>query len=120
MKNKFLLVVAAISVMTVLALLVPKPAHPLSYGRRVDRDWTVAKVTANAGAARITFGQSGAFWINVQGAASYIAFNATANVDSIKIADGGSVDFFPANVRKGEYATIYSASAITANYILTD
>jgi hypothetical protein len=89
-------------------------------GRYADRSWSVAQVSPSGNAQRVTIPKSGSLWIQANGADCYIAFNATANASSIKIADGSSRDFWPANLTISEYYTVYSAGAATCNYIITD
>lgn len=89
-------------------------------GRYHDRDWAFSKLNINGAAVRVTNPQSGMLFVENHGATAYIAFNATANVSDIQIANGGSIDMYPASVRYGEYFTIYSAGATSINYVILD
>jgi len=101
-------------------LLMPAICFCAGGGRFSDRDWSVTSVTLNAAAKRVTIPRSGSLWIQAQGADCFIDFNSTANISSILISDGGSIDFWPANITYGEYFTLYSASTATLNYIIMD
>ncbi len=103
-----------------LLALISVPCLAAGGGRFNDRNWTVTQVTLNATAVRVTIPKSGALWIQPQGSDMWIAFNATANADSIKVAQDADRDFWPANITYGEYFTLYSTSTVTANYIIMD
>ena len=89
-------------------------------GRFADRNWIVQQISCSGNAQRFTNTKSGSIWIQAGAADTYIAFNATANVNSIKLAAGSAIDFWPANITLGEYFTVYAASLTTANFIITD
>ena len=89
-------------------------------GRHSDRDWTVKQLNVNSTAVRATNTQSGMLWIQNHGADAYIAFNATADATDTILPDGGSIDFYPASVKYGEYFTVYSAGNTSVNYVIVD
>ena len=104
----------------VLVLFILGSMALTAEGRQSDRDWTVKQLNVSAGAVRSTNTQSGMLWVQNHGADAYIAFNATADVTDIQLPDGGSIDFYPASVRYGEYFTVYSAGSTSVNFVILD
>jgi len=106
--------------LVLLIALVLVSSIAVSAARPSDRDWTVKQLNVSAGAVRSTNTQSGMLWVQNHGADAYIAFNATADVTDIQLPDGGSIDFYPASVRYGEYFTVYSAGSTSVNFVILD
>lgn len=91
------------------------------FGERFsDRDWTISQVAVPAAAVRVTNTQSGMLFMEAHGGDVYIAFNATADAQSLLVGDGGFIDMYPASIKYGEYWTAYSTSVLTINYVVLD
>jgi hypothetical protein len=104
-----------------ITALISTSVFCLGYGRRVDRDWDIDTVTANASVVTITADQSGSLWLQPVGSDITVKFSGTASAtEGIYITDKGSMDFWPANITIDDTISIYGVGTVTINYTILD
>jgi len=98
----------------ILFLLMLSGMVQAEYYMIPDYSWTWAKKYVVATAQRITAARSCGLALQAVGNDVYMEKNATANLNSFKIANGSTVDFESMMLKKGEYITLIAPSSTTA------